>query len=266
METLHLLLLALVQGITEFLPISSSGHLILLPRIAGWQDQGLGYDIAVHLGTLIAVVGYFRRDLTSITTAWCRSLSGHGQTDASRLAWYLIVGTLPVAIAGLAFHDLIATHLRSPVLIATTTIGFGVLLGLADRLGRRRRELGQLGWPDAVIIGCCQALALVPGTSRSGVTMTAGLALGLSRVAAARFSFLLAVPVIILAGLNELRVLAGSGLEVDWGSLASVTILAGVSAFFCVHFFLKLIERVGMLPFVLYRLVFGIFLLWFFST
>lgn len=249
--------LALLQGITEFLPISSSAHLILLPRLVGWEDQGLAFDVAVHVGTLGAVIWYFRRELAILARDWGLSVVRRRQHGESRLAWAVLWGTVPVGLAGLLFHDLVETYLRSPLVIAATTIGFGLLLGWADAVGTRRRDEHRLTWRDALAVGCAQALALIPGTSRSGVTITAGLAMGLTRTAAARFSFLLSIPVIVLAG----GLAAYQGLQqqlaVDWAAAAVGAVVSGFSAYLCIHWFLKLLDRVGMLPFVVYRLVLG---------
>ncbi|HEB93609.1 MAG TPA: undecaprenyl-diphosphate phosphatase [Gammaproteobacteria bacterium] len=257
MDHLHAIALALLQGFTEFLPISSSAHLILLPRLLGWEDQGLAFDVAVHLGTLSAVVLYFRRELAPMVRDWSRSLLTRQQTKDSRLAWAVLWGTIPVGIAGLAFKGYIEVELRSELVIAATTIGFGLLLWWADAKGRGERDEYQLGWKDILIIGIAQAVALIPGTSRSGVTMTAGLMLGLSREGAARFSFLLSIPVIVLAGGLKGLDLAKEAVPVDWGVMIIGVVTSAITAYVCIHFFLKLLERIGMLPFVIYRLVLG---------
>ncbi len=262
METLHAIYLALLQGLTEFLPISSSAHLILLPRLADWPDQGLVFDVAVHIGTLIAVVSYFRHDIRTLFLAWIASCAGRGMNTEAKLAWFVLLGTLPVALAGLMFHDVVESHLRSPLVIALTTIAFGLLLGLADSKGKRLRDEHALELSDVLWIGLVQALALIPGTSRSGITMTAALALGLTRSAAARFSFLLSIPVIVLAGSYETLNLVQQSAPVDWLVILAGTVTAAVSAYVCIHFFLKLIERIGMWPFVIYRLILGAFLFW----
>ncbi len=262
MENLHAIYLALLQGLTEFLPISSSAHLILLPRLLGWTDQGLAFDVAVHVGTLLAVLVYFREDVSRLLTAWLRSL-GSRQADAdARLAWFVILGTIPAAVLGLLLHDVIETWLRSPLVIAAATIGFGVLLGVADWRGRQQRDEHALRIGDVVIIGLSQALALVPGTSRSGITMTAGLALGMTRSAAARFSFLLSIPLIMMAGGYETLMLVQQAAPVDWLAILTGAGVSAVSAWLCIHFFLKLIERIGMMPFVVYRLLLGAVLFW----
>jgi undecaprenyl-diphosphatase len=257
MEFLQILALALLQGLTEFLPISSSAHLILVPKLTEWQDQGLAFDVAVHVGTLSAVVLYFRKELQVMACDWAASIVSHQQTADSRLAWAVLFGTIPVGLAGLIFKDFIEGNLRSAMVIAVTTILFGVLLGISDKFGKRQRDEHSLDLKDILIVGCAQALALIPGTSRSGITMTAGLLLGLSREAAARFSFLLSIPVIVLAGgLKVLDLIEQPG-SVDWNALWLGGLISGVSAYLCIHFFLKLLERIGMMPFVVYRLLLG---------
>lgn len=265
MDVIQTLMLALLQGLTEFLPISSSAHLILMPRLLGWPDQGLAFDVAVHVGTLAAVVTYFRHDISRLLLAWLQSCTRRQMSGDARLAWFVLLGTLPAALAGLLLHDFIETWLRSPLVIALATIGFGVLLGVADWRGRQLRSETGLRLMDVVWIGLAQALALIPGTSRSGITMTAGLALGLTRSAAARFSFLLSVPVIMMAGGYETLQLVKQAGPVAWGDLVLGTGVAAVSAYLCIHFFLRLIERIGMLPFVIYRLLLGGVLLWMFA-
>ena len=261
MDYLHAVFLALLQGLTEFLPISSSAHLILLPRLLGWEDQGLAFDVAVHIGTLAAVVAYFRHDVMCLLFAWVKSCATRQLNADAKLAWLVVLGTVPVAVAGLLFHDVIEDSLRSPLVIAAATIGFGVLLGLSDFRGGKTRSENTLTVVDVVWIGLAQALALIPGTSRSGITMTAALALGLTRSAAARFSFLMSVPVILMAGSYESLKLLEQAAPVAWGPLLLGTLVAGASAYLSIHFFMRLIEKVGMLPFVIYRLLLGVFLL-----
>ena len=257
MSLLQIITLALVQGITEFLPISSSAHLVLVPALTEWPDQGLAFDVALHAGSLIAVLGYFRRDVGVLLRDWFASLRGQGCTGHSRLAWAVLWGTVPVGLAGLLLNDRIETYLRSTLVIAVTTLGFGLLLGFADWRGARRRDEFSLNWRDVLVIGCAQALALIPGTSRSGITMTAGLLSGLERRAAARFSFLLSIPVIVLAGGLETVKLAGSPAPVEWGALLLGTALSALSAYLCIWLFLGFIERMGMWPFVVYRVLLG---------
>ena len=258
---LTLWILALIQGLTEFLPISSSAHLILVPKLLGWDDQGLSFDVAVHVGTLLAVVWYFRHELRQMGAGWWRSLAGRGLDADGRLAWAVLLATVPACVAALSFGGVIEQHLRSPIVIAWATIGFGLLLGLADWFGPRRRDEHALGWRGALLIGLSQALALIPGTSRSGITMTAGLALGLTAAGAARFSFLLAIPIIALAGLHETAALVAEPARIGWGALAGGAAVSGVTAYFTIHYFLALVARVGMWPFVVYRLLLGVLLL-----
>ncbi len=265
METIQIVILAIVQGLTEFLPISSSAHLILVPVVLKWPDQGLVFDVAVHVGSLTAVMLYFRHEVVSMTTAWFGSVFRQQQSRDSRLAWWVIVGTIPAVIAGLLFKDIVETDFRSPLVIAWATIGFGVLLGVADKVQRHARDEYSLSFKDVIIIGCFQALALIPGTSRSGITMTAGLFLGLNRDSAARFSFLLSIPVIIASGVFKTRDLIDSKVPVEWSLLVLAVLLSAISAWLCIHWFLKLINRIGMMPFVVYRLLLGALLLYLFS-
>lgn len=261
MDFLQILTLALLQGFTEFLPVSSSAHLILVPIITDWEDQGLAFDVAVHIGTLVAVVIYFRRDLRLMSAEWGRSFVTGRLTPSARLAWGLLLATIPVGLLGLIFKDVVETHLRSPLVLAAGLIGFGLLLAWADwRKGGDKDEYS-LTWAGMLFIGCAQALALFPGTSRSGITMTAALLLGLSREGASRFSFFLSIPVILLAGgLQVFQLLQMAGTT-DWMSLLAGIVLSGVSAFICIHYFLAFIRRIGMQPFVVYRIVLGLVLI-----
>jgi undecaprenyl-diphosphatase len=261
MDWLQILVLSVMQGLTEFLPISSSAHLILVPVLTDWEDQGLAFDVAVHVGTLVAVVSYFHRELRVILRDGFTSIAQRRRVGDSNLFWAVGLGTIPVGLAGLLFKDVIETSLRSPLVLAMATILFGLLLWWADRMGKRERDEHGLGWKDIVFIGLAQALALIPGTSRSGITITAGLLLGLSRQAAARFSFLLSIPVILLAGGLYTVKLVQAGVEVDWSVLIGGALLSGLTAYLCIHYFLKLLERIGMLPFVIYRLLLGAVLL-----
>ena len=264
MDTLQIFILALVQGLTEFLPISSSAHLILVPVILKWPDQGLVFDVAVHVGSLTAVMIYFRHEVVNMTTAWFGSVFKQRHNQDSRLAWWVIIGTIPAVIAGLLFKDIIETDLRSPLVIASTTIGFGILLGIADKVKRHTRDEYSLTLKNVLFVGCMQALALIPGTSRSGITMTAGLFLGLKGDAAARFSFLLSIPIIIASGLFKTKDLIESSIPVEWALLLMAVGLSAVSAWVCIHFFLQMINRIGMMPFVYYRLILGCFLFYLF--
>jgi len=257
LDTLHAVYLAILQGLTEFLPISSSGHLILLPSLAGWHDQGLAFDVAVHVGTLVAVVSYFRAEVRSMLSDWVLSLRQRQLVGESRLAWAVMWGTVPAGLTGLLLNNLIESNLRTPEVIAITTILFGALLWWSDVSGKRQRDEHSLNWLDVLFIGCAQAIALIPGTSRSGITMTAGLMLGLTREAAARFSFLLSIPIIILAGSYQSYKLARSEAVIEWGVLAASIVVSAATAYLCIHFFLKLLEKIGMFPFVIYRFALG---------
>lgn len=260
MDWIQIVGLALLQGLTEFLPISSSAHLILLPELVGWPDQGLAFDVAVHVGTLLSVVIYFRKELRKMLIDWFGSCVGKGMTEEAKLAWYVGIGTIPVGLVGLMLSDTVETVLRSPVVIAAATIFFGLFLWIADRQGKMARSEYQLNLKDALLVGCFQMLALIPGTSRSGITIAGGLLLGLTREAAARFSFLLSVPVIFLAGSVKTLELVQSEEPVLWGALASGVLLSALSAYLCIDLFLRFVNRVGMLPFVIYRLVLGVVL------
>ena len=260
MDFIQILILALVQGLTEFLPVSSSAHLILVPILTGWEDQGLAFDVAVHVGTLTAVVVYFRKEIGKMAVSWFASVLGKGLDKDAKLAWAVLFGTIPVGIVGLLFKDLIEEHLRHPYVLASATLLFAFLLWWADAKARGNRDEYSIKWLDVLFIGLAQALALIPGTSRSGATMTAALFLGLSRQAAARFSFLLSIPVIVLAGgLTTLDYLETASID-DMQPLMLGALLSGVSAYFCIHYFLKLLEKMGMMPFVIYRIVLAVFL------
>jgi len=264
MDWLQVVILSILQGLTEFLPISSSAHLILVPELTGWRDQGLAFDVALHLGSLAAVVTYFRHELVRMVRAWLASLGGERGDPDARLAWWVALATLPVCALGYVFHDVIAQGMRSPLLMATTLIAFGLLLAYADWGRHDGRSEYRLTLRDALIIGFAQALALIPGTSRSGITITAALLLGLNREAAARFSFLLSIPVIVLAGGLETVGLLRAPQAIDWTALLLGTLLSGLSAYLCIHYFLAFIRRIGMQPFVVYRVVLGGWLLWVF--
>ena len=256
MSYLEAIVLALVQGLTEFLPISSSAHLILVPAFLGWEDQGLAFDVAVHLGSLIAVCIYFRAEITAICRAWLKSVVRREAPNAEALfGWYIVVATVPAGLVGLFMHEYIEANLRSPMVIAVSTGAFGIVLWLADRRGGVGRDEHTLSLSAVILIGCAQALALIPGISRSGITITAGLALGLSRQAAARFSFLMAIPVIALASLLEIKKLIELTEPVQWDVIALGILISGISAYLCIRFFLRLLDRISMLPFAIYRVV-----------
>lgn len=261
MDLIQILTLAIVQGLTEFLPISSSAHLILVPVIFNWPDQGLAFDVAVHVGSLSAVVLYFRQQLQRMTLDWWQCLIQRRQIGESALAWAVIIGTIPAGLAGLLLNDYIEVNLRSPLVIAAATIIFGFLLWYASATGKQNRSEHDLTMADILFIGIMQAIALIPGTSRSGITITAGLLLGLKSDAAARFSFLLSIPLISASGGLKTLELAKSSIAVDWQAIIYGTILSAISAYICIHYFLKLLDKIGMMPFIVYRLALGAILI-----
>ena len=267
MDWLQVVFLSLLQGLTEFLPVSSSAHLVLPAQLTNWPDQGLAFDVAVHFGTLIAVLAYFRGDLVSMLSAVSRSpsLIGTlgwqtviGQTAAHDrdldLVFKLGVATLPIVIVGFAGKDFIETQLRTIPVIATTTMLFGAVLWFADR---RSGSRSVVAWRDALWIGLAQVLALIPGTSRSGITITVALLIGLSRVSAARFSFLLSIPAIAGAQLLLTRDLVATESSIDMLPILVGGLIAFASAYASIHFFIRLLDRFGMTPYVVYRLLLG---------
>ena len=255
MTWLQVVVLAIVQGLTEFLPISSSGHLVLVPSAAGWTDQGLAFDVAVHFGSLLAVCLFFRDDIFALVRGSGQLLSFNYETPEARIALALGIGTVPAAVAGLALAGWIEANLRSPTVIVGTLSAYAIIMVLADRYGRRERNVADVTLRDALVIGCAQALALVPGTSRSGVTISAGRILGFDRRDAARFSFLLSVPVILLATVYELGGLLMSDEAVAWGQLWVAALVAAIVAYISIDFFMRFVSRIGLWPFALYRIV-----------
>lgn len=254
----QLVFLALIQGLSEFLPISSSAHLVLPGQLLGWRDQGLLFDVAVHGGTLGAVLLYFRADIVQLI----QGLFPDGMTDSwvDAEIWKFAVATLPVVIAGLLLSDLIETRLRGLAVIATTTLVFGLLLGWAAWKSRSNdsSELQQVTWRDAIVIGLFQVMALVPGVSRSGITLTAAMLLGYNSATAARFSFLLSIPVILGAiTFMSAEWFGGEIPSVPASQLLLAMLISGVSAYATIAIFLDLLQRVGLMPFVLYRLILG---------
>jgi undecaprenyl-diphosphatase len=264
MDLIQIIVLSLLQGFTEFLPISSSAHLILPSKVLGWSDQGLAFDVATHIGTLTAVIVYFRRDVLAITQGWLTTGFSKRINDNGRLAWSIVIATIPAGLIGLIYGDWIEANLRSSEVIAYATIGFGLLLLVADRQANEHKNILQMTLLAAVVIGLSQALALIPGTSRSGITITAALFLGFQRDAAARFSFLISIPLILAAGLLKTKELVEQAAHVDWLTIGLAASISAISAYVCIYFFLALINRIGMLPFVVYRLLLGAMLLiWF---
>ncbi|MEP4050979.1 MAG: undecaprenyl-diphosphate phosphatase [Litorimonas sp.] len=270
MSWFHLIILALIQGLTEFLPISSSAHLILPSKLLGWPDQGPLIDVMAHFGSLFAVLLYFRRDVANILKG-CVDLIGRKLNTNSALALNLIISTPPALLLGFllasrGWDDLI----RSPLIIACTTIVFGVLLWWSDVKARSDKPVQDLTWGGAITLGLAQSLALIPGTSRSGITMTAGRTLGLSREAAARFSMLMSLPIIGAGGLYAMLKLMNAEPTAQAATLMNGVVVAGLSfvtAYACIALFMKWVGRIGFLPFMIYRLILGFgLLIWIFAT
>ena len=255
MTTLQIIILAIVQGLTEFLPISSSGHLVLAPYLFEWADQGLAFDVAVHFGSLVAVCIFFRKDIASLLAGSLQVVTGNMKTPESRMALAIALATIPAALAGLLFASWIEKNLRDPAVIVYTLAGYGILMALADRFGRRERSMADVGFKEAFIIGCAQALSLVPGTSRSGITITAARILGFERQDAARFSFLLSAPVIFLAAGYKFFELISSGETVAWGQLGLGALVSCVVAYISIEFFMRVVTSIGLAPFAIYRLL-----------
>ena len=264
-DSIQAIFLALIQGVTEFLPISSSAHLALVPLLTNWPDQGLAFDCVVHLGSLTAVMFYFRSDLARMASGFSITVKQRS-ISADRdgyMAWLIAFATIPVGLFGLTFKDMIENDFRSLTVIGTTSIIFGLLLWLADSEDKNTKTESSWNLRDVMIVGVAQAVALIPGTSRSGITMTAALMMGYNRETAARFSVLLSIPVIILAGGIKIR---------DWiaqpdqaAGLLELLIgygVSAISAYLCIHYFLKYLQRIGMGPFVIYRVLLGAILLW----
>jgi undecaprenyl-diphosphatase len=262
MDFIQIIVLSLVQGLSEFLPISSSAHLILVPKLTDWPDQGLAFDVVVHLGTLSAIVFYYRVIIRILIQDFFYSVIKTQMVGQSKLAWGVLLGTIPVGLAGLLFKDFIELNLRSTEVIAYSTLVFGLLLGFSSWVNARNNNpRSELSWQDIGFIGIMQALALVPGTSRSGITITAGLLIGLSRNMSTQFAFLLSIPVITLSALLMLLELSQQSQMVDWSMLAIGFLVAGLSAYFTVVFFIKLLDAIGLMPFVIYRIILGVLLL-----
>jgi undecaprenyl-diphosphatase len=257
MDALQAIVLGIVQGLTEFLPISSSGHLRIVPALFGWADPGAAFTAVIQLGTMAAVLLYFRADLWRIAVAWLRSLRDAEvrKTLDARLGWYIILGTIPIAVLGLALKDPIENQFRTLELIGTTLIVFGLVMLAAERMSRRDRDLRDITARDGLLIGLAQALALVPGVSRSGATISAGLLLNFDRTAAARYSFLLSVPAVVLSGLFELRHVGEGGTPL--GPPIIATILAFVTGYASIAFLLRYLVRHSIAVFVAYRIVLG---------
>jgi len=257
MDTLQLILLSLVQGLTEFLPVSSSAHLVLLSEFLGEEDQGIIFDVGVHFGTLLAALVYFRSDLKKMII----NLGSHKLlSEENNLTTNLVIGVIPILLAGFLLRDFVNLHLRNSEVIAYATIIFGIFLYIAQ-LRKGKEDLDSVNLKQALIIGLFQCLALIPGTSRSGITITAGLFLGLSATAASRFSFLLAIPTIGAIALAELIRVSFIDITDNGTELSIALIISFLVAYISIDMFLKLIDRIGFTPFVIYRLLLGGWLL-----
>jgi undecaprenyl-diphosphatase len=257
MDTLQLILLSLVQGLTEFLPVSSSAHLVLLSEFLGEEDQGIIFDVGVHFGTLLAALVYFRSDLKKMII----NLGSHKLlSEENNLTTNLVIGVIPILLAGFLLRDFVNLHLRNSEVIAYATIIFGIFLYVAQ-LRKGKEDLDSVNLKQALIIGLFQCLALIPGTSRSGITITAGLFLGLSATAASRFSFLLAIPTIGAIALAELIRISFIDITDNGTELSIALIISFLVAYISIDMFLKLIDRIGFTPFVIYRLLLGGWLL-----
>ncbi|WP_406115587.1 undecaprenyl-diphosphate phosphatase [Kitasatospora purpeofusca] len=263
-EWFHAAVLGLIQGLTEFLPVSSSAHLRVFSALLGWDDPGAAFTAVTQLGTESAVLIYFRKDIAAIVSTWIRSLwtPALRRDRNARTGWFVIVGTLPIAVLGKLFQTTIETELRDLRIIGTTLILFGVILAVADRSRavRGARQVDSLTFPHAVIYGAAQSLALVPGVSRSGGTISAGLFLGYSREAAARYSFLLAIPAVLASGTLELFKI-GEGPAPAWGPTLLATLIAFAIGYAAIAWFLKYISHHSFLPFVIYRILLGILII-----
>ena len=262
MTTIQIVVLAVVQGLTEFLPISSSGHLVLVPYLVEWQDQGLAFDVAVHFGSLLAVVIFFREDIAGLLRGGVQLLGGDASSPQAYMALAIALGTLPAAAAGLLFAGWIEANLRDPSIIIYTLAGYGILMALADRYASRSKGIAEVRIRDALVIGMAQALALIPGTSRSGVTITAGRLLGFERQDAARFSFLLSAPVILLATVYKGGELVLSDVPVPWSELALGVVVSAIVAYLSIEFFMRFVTRIGLAPFAIYRLILAAIIAW----
>ena len=260
MTILQAIVLGLVQGATEFAPVSSSGHLILVPWILGWEaigdvDLQKTFDVALHLGTLIGALIYFRHDVARYLAAWVRSIGARRiSTPDERIAWALVIGTIPGALVGALFEDVIQDRLGAPLLIAVMLVVFGVVLVVVDRVARSDRALETIGPRTGLALGTAQALALQPGVSRSGVTITAARALGLDRESAARFSFLLSLPIIAGAGIYKAIDVAGTGLQGFAAEFVAGMAAAAVSGFVVIRWLLRYLRRHDFTIFLWYRI------------
>ncbi|CAN5343427.1 MAG: undecaprenyl-diphosphate phosphatase [Nocardioides sp.] len=259
MDYFEAIVLGLIQGVTEFLPISSSAHLRIYPELFGWGDPGAAFTAVIQIGTELAVLIYFRKDIARIAWAWMRSLVRpelRGQLDA-RMGWYIIIGSVPIVLLGVALKDTIESDFRSLWIIGTTLIVLGVILGVADRFGGTSKSLKNLGVRDAVLMGLAQAAALIPGVSRSGATISMGRALGYNRETATRYAFLLAIPAVIGAGIFELKDIPNGENTYGWGPTVLATLVSFVIGYAAIAWLLRYISTRSYTPFVLYRVGLG---------
>ncbi|APU15169.1 undecaprenyl-diphosphate phosphatase [Actinoalloteichus fjordicus] len=271
MTWMEALVLGLVQGLTEFLPVSSSGHLRIVSELFFREDAGASFTAVTQLGTEAAVLIYFAKDIGRLFMVWLRGFRDRSlrQTPDYKLAWYVVIGTIPIGVLGLLFADQIRTTARNLWLIATMLIVFGILLGLAEYLGRQRRTMSQLTLKDGIIMGFAQSMALIPGVSRSGGTITAGLFLGLDRPTAVRFSFLLAIPAVVASGLSELPEVfetGGPGLQPSGAQMLVATLVAGAVGYAIIAWLMKYVERHSVYLFVWYRIALGVLVLGLLTT
>ena len=252
-------MLGVVQGLTEFLPISSTAHLRIVPAFAGWEDPGAAFTAVTQLGTLAAVLVYFRRDLAAIARGWLAgAVDGSRRTTAEwRLGSYILIGTVPILVFGFLFSDQIESGARNLRLMGTTLIVLGLVLLAAEKVGTRSRAIDSLRWKDGIVIGLAQAAALIPGVSRSGATLSAGLFLGLERAAAARYSFLLSVPAVVLSGVYELKDIGGDS-HATVGATVVATVVAFVVGYAAIAFLLRYLATHTVYLFVVYRIVLGV--------
>ncbi len=275
MEIFAAVVLGIIQGLTEFLPVSSSAHLILVPWILGWKPEGIFFDVSLHVGTALAILAFFWSDWIELAREVLAGIADHKPlgNPKRKLAWFLAVGTLPAMAVGLTLEKTVEDRLRSPLVTVFTLVAFGILLYVAERASRMDRSLEQYNWGDSIWIGLSQALALIPGVSRSGITMSTALLRNSDRTTAARFSFLLSTPVIVGAGILEglhfikaLRhpaLLAGA-VDIKWAVLLAGTATATVTGFLCIRYFLRYIQSNSFVPFVIYRFLLALAVLAFY--
>ena len=258
-DYLQAVVLGILQGLTEFLPISSSAHLRIFPELFGWGDPGAAFTAVIQIGTELAVLLYFRHDIWRIASMWTRSLfrpEYRGHLDA-RMGWYVIIGSLPIVVLGIALKDVIEDDFRSLWIIGTTLVVLGIVLGIADRVGGTEKTLKRVGVRDAILLGLAQAMALIPGVSRSGATLSMGRFLGYERAAATRFAFLLAIPAVIGAGIFELKEIPHGANSYGWGPTITATVVSFVIGYAAIAWLLRYVSTHSFTPFVVYRVLLG---------